>query len=79
MGKVKSSEKRMEAWTGVVDMHLDDLWIGVKSLSNSAMAGSCWNMPSYSLIQFINGVKYGLILQVLMHTEIIPTQKLLIA
>ena len=79
MNKVKSFERRMEVWTIAMDMCLDDLWLGVKSLSNSAMAGSYWNMPSYSLVQFINGVKYGSILQVLLHTEIIPTQKLLIA
>ena len=29
-------------------MHLDDLGLGVKSLSNLAMAGSYGNMPSYS-------------------------------
>ena len=41
MDKVKSLERGMEACTVVVDMHSDDLWIGVKSLSNPAMAGSC--------------------------------------
>ena len=40
MGRMKSFERRREVRTSVVDMHLDDLWIGVKSLSNSAMAGS---------------------------------------
>ena len=49
MDKVKFSERKMEAWTGVVYMHSNDLWLGVKSLSNLAMAGSCWNMPKYSL------------------------------
>ena len=49
MSSVKSSERRMEARTVVVDMHSDDLCIGVKSLSNLAMAGSYRNMPSYSL------------------------------
>lgn len=41
MGRLKSFERRMEDRTGVMDMYLDNLWIGVKSLSNSAMAGSC--------------------------------------
>lgn len=40
MSTVKSSERRMEAGTGVMDMYSDDLCIGVKSLSNLAMAGS---------------------------------------
>ena len=35
-----------------MDMYLDDLGIGVKILSSSAMAGSCRNMPKYSLILF---------------------------
>ena len=79
MGKVKSPERGMEAWTVVVDMHSNDLRIGVKSLSNPAMAGSCWNMPSYSLVLFIGGVKYGWSSQGLMLTELFPTQKLPIA
>ena len=41
MGRLKSFERRMEDRTSVMDMYLDNLWIGVKSLSNSAMAGSC--------------------------------------
>ena len=45
MNKTKSLEIGMEAWTAVVYMHLDDLWLGVKSHSNLAMAGSSWNMP----------------------------------
>jgi hypothetical protein len=40
----------MDARTSVVRMHLDDLRIGVKSLSNLAMAGSCRSMPEYSLV-----------------------------
>ena len=36
-------------------------------------------MPSYSLILFIGGVKYGSILQGLMLTEIFSTQNLSIA
>ena len=44
-------------------MYLDDLRVGVKSLSNLAMAGSCRNMPKYSLVELVNGVKYGWDLQ----------------
>ena len=40
MSTVKSSERRMEAGTSAMYMCLNDLWIGVKSLSNLAMAGS---------------------------------------
>ena len=53
----------MEVRTSIVHMHLDDLRIGVKSLSNLAMAGSCRNVPKYSLIELVNGVKYGWDLQ----------------
>ena len=41
----------MEARTSVTCTYLDDLRVGVKSLSNLAMAGSCRNMPKYSLAQ----------------------------
>ena len=47
----------MEVRTSATCMCLDDLRVGVKSLSNLAMAGSCRNMPQYSLAQFIDGVK----------------------
>jgi hypothetical protein len=47
----------MEARTSVTCMYLDDLRVGVKSQSNSAMAGSCRNMPQYSLVELLNGVK----------------------
>ena len=50
LSKAKFPEREMEAWTSAVYMRLDDLGIGVKSHSNSAMAGSCRNIPSYSLI-----------------------------
>ena len=60
----------MEARTSVVCMHLDDLRIGVKSQSNLAMAGSCRNMPQYSLVELVGGVKYGLSSQSLMVTEL---------
>jgi len=53
----------MEVRTSIVHMHLDDLRIGVKSLSNLAMAGSCRNVPKYSLDELVNGVKYGWDLQ----------------
>ena len=67
----------MEAWTVVVRMHLDDLRLGVKSLSNLAMAGSCWNMPTYSLITlFSYGVKDELVVQSVLATANISTQKL---
>ena len=59
MSRVKFSEREMEARTVVVCMHSNDLRVGVKSQSNLAMAGSCRNMPQYSLAQFIDEVKYG--------------------
>ena len=40
MGKMKSPERGMEVWTSAAYIRLDDLWIGVKSLSNLAMAGT---------------------------------------
>ena len=36
-------------------------------------------MPSYSLVLFVNGVKYGWNLQGLLPTEFFPTQNLLTA
>ncbi len=48
----------------------------VKSLSNLAMAGSCGNMPQYSLVVLGRGVKDGLNLQSLLATEFVPTQNL---
>ena len=60
-------------------MHLDDLGLGVKSHSNLAMAGSCRNMPKYSLILLAGEVKYGSGLQSLLATELFPTQNLLAA
>jgi len=33
-------------------------------------------MPTYSLVEFVFGVKYGLNLQDLMVTEFVPTQNL---
>lgn len=50
--------------------------MGVKSLSNLAMAGSCRNMPQYSLVKLARGVKYGLSLQSLLATELAPTLNL---
>lgn len=47
----------MEDRTSVMCMYLDDLGIGVKSQSSPAMAGSCRNMPQYSLIVLASGVK----------------------
>lgn len=41
LGRMKFPERGMEVRTGVTNIYLDDLRIGVKSLSNSAMAGSC--------------------------------------
>ena len=59
MSREKFSERRMDARTVVVCMHSNDLRLGVKSQSSSAMAGSCRNMPQYSLMLLIDGVKYG--------------------
>ena len=59
VSRTKFSERRMEVRTGVVRMHSDDLRVGVKSQSNPAMAGSCRNMPQYSLVVLGSGVKYG--------------------
>ena len=56
MSRAKFLERGMEARTSAMCMCLDDLRIGVKSLSNSAMAGSCRNVPQYSLVQFVGGV-----------------------
>lgn len=66
----------MEVRTSATCMCLDDLRIGVKSLSNLAMAGSCRNMPKYSLVVLGHGVKDGLNLQRLLPTEFVPTQNL---
>ncbi len=59
LSRSKFFERRMEDRTGVMYMYSDDLGIGVKSQSSSAMAGSCRNMPKYSLIVLKSGVKYG--------------------
>ena len=59
VSRMKFFERRMEVRTSVVHMHLDDLRIGVKSLSNLAVACSCRIMPKYSLSMFVGGVKYG--------------------
>jgi len=57
-------------------MHSNDLGIGVKSQSNLAIAGSCRNMPTYSLILLAYEVKYGWSLQRNFPTELFPTQNL---
>ena len=57
-------------------MYSDDSGLGVKSLSNLAMAGSCRNMPKYSLPLLTCEVKYGLDLQSQLTTEFFPTQNL---
>ena len=41
VSRMKFFERKMEVRTVVVCMHLDDLRLGVKSLSNLAMASSC--------------------------------------
>ena len=41
LSRVKFFEREMEARTVVTCMYSDDLGIGVKSHSNSAIAGSC--------------------------------------
>ena len=55
----KFSERRMDARTVVVCMHSNELGVGVKSQSSSAMAGSCRNMPQYSLVVLAGEVQYG--------------------
>jgi hypothetical protein len=50
VSRKKFFERRMDVRTSDVYKLLDDLRIGVKSLSNLAMAGSCGNMPQYSRI-----------------------------
>jgi len=77
VSREKFSERRMDARTSVVCMHLDDLRVGVKSLSSLAMAGSCRNISRYSLVQLVGEVKYGSSLQDQMVTKLIPTQNLL--
>ena len=59
VSRMKFFERRMEVRTSVVCMHLVDLRLGEKSLSRSAMAGSCRNMPQYSLDMLDGEVKYG--------------------
>ena len=59
LSRAKFFERRMEVRTSVVHMHLDDLGLGVKSLSNLAVACSCRNMPKYSLVGLGSEVKYG--------------------
>ena len=59
VSRKKFFERRMDVRTSVVHMHLDDLRLGVKSQSNLAMAGSCRNMPKYSLVVLSSAVKYG--------------------
>ena len=59
LNRTKFFERRMEVRTGVMCMYSDELGIGVKSQSSLAMAGSCRNMPKYSLSVFASGVKYG--------------------
>jgi len=76
VSRLKFPEREMEDRTNVVRMHLDDLRIGVKSQSNSAMAGSCGNVPQYSLIVLGGGVKYGWSSQTRKGTGLIPTQNL---
>ena len=59
VGRMKFFERRMEVRTGATCTCLDDLRIGVKSLSNLAMACSCRNMPQYSFVVLVGVVKYG--------------------
>ena len=59
VSRMKFLERGMEVRTSATCMCLDDLRVGVKSLSNLAMAGSCRNVPKYSLVKFVGGVKHG--------------------
>jgi len=77
VSRMKFAERRMDVRTSAACIRLDDLRVGVKSLSNLAMAGSCRNMPKYSAIKLLNAVKYGLNLQTGFGTEFIPTLKVL--
>ena len=63
VSRMKFFERRMEVRTSATCMCLDDLRVGVKSLSNLAMAGSFRNMPQYSAVELAGGVKYGWSLQ----------------
>ena len=62
------SERKMDVRTSATCTCLDDLRVGVKSLSNLAMACSCRNMPQYSFVVLVGGVKHGLGLQTLRGT-----------
>ena len=57
--RMKFFERRMEVRTSDVRMLLDDVRIGVKSLSNLAVACSCRIMPKYSFGMLVDAVKYG--------------------
>ena len=76
VSKVKSLQRGMEAWTSVMYMYLDDLWVGVKSQSNPAIAGSCRNMPKYSLLLLAYIVKTRMENAGRYATVLFPTQKI---
>lgn len=76
MARTKFAERRMEVRTSDVYMLLDEPRLGVKSQSSPAMAGSCRDMPQYSLGVLAGGVKDGSCLQSRKATEHIPTQNL---
>ena len=76
VARTKFSERKMEVRTSDVHMLLDESRLGVKSLSSPAMAGSCRDMPQYSLAVLGGVVKNGLSLQNRKVTELVPTQNM---
>ena len=65
----------MEARTGIMNMYLDELGLVVKSQSNPAIAGSCRNVPQYSLLLLAHAVKLRIGNAGHYVTVSIPTQK----
>ena len=54
---MKPPQRGVEVRTSAMDMCFDDPGLGVKSQSNSAMAGSYRNIPKYSLVRSTCEVK----------------------
>ena len=78
LSRMKFFERRMEVRTSATCTCLDDLGLGVKSLSNLAMACSCRSMPQYSLPVFESEVKHGLSLQSLLATGLLSNSELVL-
>ena len=75
LSRTKFFERRMEVRTSATCMCLDDLRVGVKSLSNLAMACSCRIMPQYSFDVLVGEVKHGLSLQSLLATGLLSNSE----